>query len=326
MEMCLDSIWADFHSHLKQQESIKIATTRPNDLYTCECGGQKIPGNDDGFPTCTSCGIVDSVFIDDSPEWVNCVSENGTVTNHARCGQAKDLDLFSEHWGGSQIQTTYKSSKSTKRLSRINFHMSMNHKDRALYHAYKSIETPCQDVLNLSDNVIRDAKIMYRTFNADKLTRGAIRTGIKANCVLYACKMNRNPRTTKEVAGAFGIPTRDISRTTDLFRDTLLPKSEVKQKTEAGSSITKPSDVLARILNDFHIENKRPVQSKCNHLADKLEGCVQLMGKTPNSIAAVIVLKILGSTTTKQNIVAKCGVSMPTLNKIELIINKYLEV
>ena len=203
----------------------------------------------------------------------------------------------------------------------------MNHRDRALYHAYKSIEGPAKDKLYLPDCVIRDAKLMYRSFNSDKLTRGAVRTGIKANCVLYACKMNNIPRTTREVADAFVIPTKDISRTTDLFRDTLLPKPNIKKSTESSSIITKPTDVLSRLLNEFPQENGgRKLRSKCHKLAEQLENCVPLMGKTPSSIAAVIVLKIVGENVTKQEIVSKCRISMPTLNKIETIVNKYLEV
>jgi ribosomal protein L32 len=49
------------------------------------------------------------------------------------------------------------------------------------------------------------------------------------------------------------------------------------------------------------------------------------MGKTPTSIAAVIILKTLGEYTTKHEVCDKCGVSLPTLNKIETIMNKYLE-
>lgn len=42
-----------------------------------------------------------------------------------------------------------------KRLAKINFHQSMNHRDRSLYHAYKDIDEAC---LSLPDNVLKDAK------------------------------------------------------------------------------------------------------------------------------------------------------------------------
>ena len=319
--------WALFDSIRAQHTPTVLATTKPtNDIYGCkECGGTMIPENEDNLPVCIDCGVVESYVIDDSAEWVNSVSETGEVSDRARCGEAKDLVLFSEQWGSSTIiQTTGRSSVASRRMARINFHMSMNHKDRALFHAYKSIETPAERI-GVSSNIIRDAKIMYRKFNEDKLTRGAVRTGIKANCLFYACKIGGCPRTTKEIAEAFGIPTKDISRTTDIFRDTMCPKKETAV-SENSSSFTTPRDVLGRVLNNFSIENKRKLHANCNKFADKLDNCVALMGKTPLSVAAVIVMKVMGDQVSKQDIVDKCGVSLPTINKIESLINKHLEV
>jgi transcription initiation factor TFIIB len=47
------------------------------------------------------------------------------------------------------------------------------------------------------------------------------------------------------------------------------------------------------------------------------------MGKTPNSIASVVILMILKPT--KKEVCQNCGISMPTLNKIESVVKNYLE-
>lgn len=276
--------------------------------------------NSEGFPTCPQCGIVDSYYVDDSPEWISSVSEDGTVNNDARCGMPQDLDLFSENWGTGTIISTRGASYAMKRAAMINFHSSMNHRDRALFHAYKDIDFAATDNLSLPECVTRDAKIMWRKFTGDKLTRGAVRKGIKANCVLYACKLNKVSRTTKEIADAFGVPTRDISRTSQIFKDTILPK-----KTTDEPKITTSHDVIHRLLNQFEIDNKRAWRMKCLRMADDLQQCVPLMGKTPTSVATVIILKVLGEKFSKNDVCQKCNVSVPTVNKIEAIINKYLE-
>jgi transcription initiation factor TFIIB len=49
------------------------------------------------------------------------------------------------------------------------------------------------------------------------------------------------------------------------------------------------------------------------------------MGKTPTTVAAVIILKVLTPTFSKKDISERCKVSIPTLNKNEIIVNKYLE-
>jgi transcription initiation factor TFIIB len=55
------------------------------------------------------------------------------------------------------------------------------------------------------------------------------------------------------------------------------------------------------------------------------EDCVDLMSKTPNSVASAIIYIVLGDKVTKNEMCEKCSVSIPTLNKIDVIIKKHLE-
>jgi transcription initiation factor TFIIB len=49
------------------------------------------------------------------------------------------------------------------------------------------------------------------------------------------------------------------------------------------------------------------------------------MSKTPNSVASTVIYLVLKGEFTKTDVCEKCGISIPTLNKIETIIKKYLE-
>ena len=316
----IESLWNQFdifrQTEVKCEE--KIVKT---DIYRCNCGGKKV-FNGDEMPTCTLCGEVAYIYITDTAEWASGLDDSGKVTDHSRCGAPQDLDLFSSQWGSASI--IFKQGKQTysqKRMAKINFHLSMNHRDRALFHAYKDIERPAKDVLNLTDSIVRDAKVLYRKFNCEKLTRGAIRSGIKANCVMYACKLSNVPRTTKEIADAFDIPTRDISRTAQIFKETILGETTATPKP----SITRSSDVVHRLLNSFNLGSDRQIRIKCIRMCKKLDNCTTLMSKTPSSIASVVVLLSLGPLTTKQDVCEKCGISMPTLSKIEALVKAYLE-
>jgi transcription initiation factor TFIIB len=318
----ISALWAEFDLLRLKDQSAAITKKEPKrHEFLCKyCDGVQT-FNGDGLPTCTNCGVVED-YIDDGAEWVSNVDDTGRVSDPARCGAPKDLELFSEQWGSStMMKPTGRSTWAQKRMARIGFHMSMNHRDRALYHAYKDIDAAAKDALSLPDNVVRQAKIFYRKFNESKLTRGAVRNGIKANCVMYACKLSNIPRTTKEIADAYGIPTRDISRTHELFKQQF---TEEKAQPET-SAITKPIDVVNRLMNNFRVggtETRKTIM-KCRKLCEKLENCVELMGKTPNSIASVVILLILKPT--KKEVCQNCGISMPTLNKIESVVKNYLE-
>ena len=306
----LATIWSEIDALLPKIHEEKIVNTN----ICKECSGGKV-FSPEGLPVCSECGLVDDNFIDDTAEWTSGITDDGKVNDPSRCGNpTANPELFSHNWGkGTIISTKGFSSYENKRMAKINFHMSMNHKDRSLYHAYRDIDEACH---TLPDCVLKDAKIMYKKFNEEKLTRGAVRLGIKANCVLYACRLAKHPRTTKEIAEMFGIQSKDISRTTQIFKDNIM--GETKK-----NYVTKAFDVIQRLLNSFEITKEERLQ--CIKLCNQTEDCVDLMSKTPNSVASSIIYMVIGARVTKNEICEKCSVSVPTLNKIENILKKHLE-
>lgn len=310
MSVTMEEIWAQVDALLPKPQ---IVTT--NYHFCKECDAVKV-FSPEGVPTCSQCGLVDSQYIDDTAEWTSGLGDDGTVSDPSRCGQPNaNPELFSDAWGKGTIISTYRgSSYENKRMAKINFHMSMNHRDRSLFHAYKDIDEACY---TLPENVLCDAKTLYKKFNEGKLTRGNVRLGIKGNCVLYACRLSQIPRTTREIADMFGIQTKDISRTTDIFKEVILGKTE-------QNYVTKPFDVMQRLLNSFEVSNDERIS--CMRMCNKIEGCPELMAKTPNSIASAVILMVLATKFSKPEVCSKCGVSAPTLNKIEVIIKRHLEI
>jgi transcription initiation factor TFIIB len=318
-ESDMEEAWQAFHIAENPPPAKEI-----NAVYFCHCGGVKVTTNN--MPTCSNCGRVDRVFVDETAEWTTG-GEEKTGPDPARCGMPADNELFSEQWGAGLVINSKGASYEVRRMAKISFHSSMNHKDRSLFHAYKDIESAASGILNLPSTVIRDAKVMYKTFNGKKLTRGAVRIGVKANCVFLACQLAKIPRTTKEIADAFGITPNDISRTTVIFREVFLGEKKNEQAVAATSHITRPVDVLPRLLNDITIdeETKRKVRIQCNKLARRLEPCIPLMSKTPTSIAAAIISCVLGTSMPKKEICAACKISVPTMNKIEVIVKNFIK-
>ena len=275
--------------------------------------------NEDGIPVCVTCGRTDWEFVSDEPEWRG--NADGEGPDMCRVGAPVDLTLYSAEWGSGTRISTKNASYAMKRLARISFHTSMNHKDRSLYHAYEDLDRAGQ-TLGLPQSIMLDAKIMYRKFNEEKLTRGAVRTGIKANCIARACTNADITRTTQEIAAAFNIPQRDISRTTDIFRETI-PDAV---STSAASVVTKPSDLVPRFVSQVacipQAERWR-VRQKVVQACLEHEKCPRLMGKTPKGVASAVLyltLVELGYEANKEEIRQICDVSLPTLNKIEKLI------
>ena len=244
--MCeLDRVWSDFElCRPKPEPELKIMDHAD---YICEhCGGAKQYDVFDDLPVCTGCGRVDYQFVCEEPEWRSGGDE--CKADPSRVGAPVNTDHFSAAWGSSTIMSVAKqASYQQKRLAMINLHTSMNHKDRALFHAYQDLDKVGKQILGLPDSVMYQVKIKYKAFNEAVLTRGAVRNGIKANCVFQACRECGVSRTTKEIADAFGIPARDLSRTFDMYQEQL-PETEVHVTGSEGSQLV--ADVFSQISRD----------------------------------------------------------------------------
>jgi transcription initiation factor TFIIB len=307
--------WADFDL-LRAPE----ASPNPNcySEFLCSfCGGPKsFDGLDIDLPTCTECGRVDDAYICEEPEWR---SGGGEEADPSRVGAPVNTDHFSAAWGQTTFMTVNKNAAySMKRLARINQHASMNHRDRALFHAYAELDHIGKTILNLTENVMYAAKIKYKAFNEAVLTRGAVRNGVKANCIFQACREFGVARTTQEIAAAFGIPARDISRTFDMYQE---------QLPEKVVHITTPADLVGRFFNAVtgipEAERgrlKMKTVAKCKSLEDKVE----LMGRTPKAIACAVMASVLKGVLGAPDRAALCkicDISVPTLAKIEALLN-----
>ena len=265
--------------------------------------------------TCRNCGFTSNNNILDSAEWVGGVSETGVVHDPSRVGMASN-PLYSSNWGkGTLVNVKRGQHKKYSLMSKINLHSGMNHRDRALHKAYDDFDKAGKLHMGVSDAIVVRAKTYYKKITEESLTRGAIRTGVKANCLFWACKDAGFPRSTQEIASAFGIDTKDISRTSDKVRDIIKP---------AKNNITVPADMVPRIFNNINTSLSREtniMKMKCIKKCNELLKCSKLMGKTPIAVAAAVIMREME--TSKQDIARAAGVSVATISKIDGIIKDW---
>jgi hypothetical protein len=297
--------WAQF-------EELQVPAEKPRESTDCFCSCGGVKSYEYEFPTCVVCGVMDSCFLSDEPEWMFGGPDENGGTDMCRVGMPQNTSLYSEAWG---VGTIIK-GRNCQKMAKINFHSSMNHRDRALHHAYREFETVCQK-MKIPDQIINNAKIIYRKFNEDKLTRGAIRLGIKANCVIWACKKEGVSRSTAEIADAFGIAVRDLSRTSDMFR-------EVTGEDLGESALA--ADIVKRIFNAITCvpdDCRGRVRMRIINACAEAEHRPDLLGKTPKGIVSAVVYKVLTEMkyeVSRAEVAEICGISVPTLVKIEKLL------
>jgi len=283
--------------------------------WVCVCGGRKILYE---TPVCVECGRADECWVSDEPEWNSGGDPDKGAKDPSRVGAAVNTDHFSASWGMGTMIVPRTKSYGTARMSRIHHHLSMDHKNRALFHAYQQMMDIGTRILGLPEVVMYSAKIKYKEFNESKLTRGAVRNGIKANCIFQACREHNVSRSTKEIADAFGIPVKDLSRTTEMYQEQV-PDAEVHVMTAAH--------LIPRFFNEIDIPDseKGKIKMKVIRLCKELEDSVDLMGRTPKAIACAVIFVVLAGAIDRGSVCKVCDVSVPTLSKIETIVRSELK-
>ena len=252
------------------------------DVSKCaHCGGKML----ENFETelvCSQCGIVDESLgrIDQGAEWSSCVTDEG-AKDGSRVGMAPN-PLYNT-WGiGSKMGKTKGMSVAQKRMAKIDFHISSNHKDRALHQSYLDIQESCAR-LGISPSTVELAKVFYKRISTKGITRGVVRLGMKANCVYYACKREGVPRTLHEIAGAFGVDPRDISRTSNKFRDCL-------DEEDTEERVTMASDMIPRLMNEIESTASRKQVYGIVNLCKRIEKNIEFMGKVSSGVAGACIL------------------------------------
>ncbi len=323
--MEVEQSWSVF-DQLRSEQNAKLFEV--DEEYFCRfCGGVKASGFDEhgmsiDLPTCTICGVVDDTFISQEPEWRTGADHEGG--DPCRVGAPENLDHFSQAWNmGTLIKKQWSTKRNIGSLLMRQLQSNVNHKDRSLWHAYNEMDRIGITILNLPSSIMYDAKIKYRTFNQNVLTRGAVRNGIKANCIFQACREHGVARTTQEIADAFNIPARDISRTFELYQ---------KQNPEKEVHVIGPADLIGRFFNAVTTvpgEHRGRIKMKIIQACKSLDESVKLMGRTPKAVACAVMYVMLakmGFPVSKAEICKICDVSGPTLTKIESIVKSELSV
>ena len=290
------------------EETSPSVEAETRDLTKCiHCGGGLMTNHETDV-VCMECGIVDASVgrIDQGADWSSGVTDEGSKDG-SRVGMAPN-PLYNTWGNGSKIAKTKGMTVQQKRMAKIDFHLSSNHKDRALHQSYLDIQESCA-LLGISLSTIELAKGFYKRISTQGITRGTVRIGMKANCVYYACKREGVPRTLHEIAGAFGIEPKDISRVSNKFRDCL-----DTQDTE--ERVTMASDMIPRLMSEIRpMSNGRTTYGIVN-LCKRIERMSEFMGKVSGGVAGACILYSLNDVDIEK-IKDATGVSKITLTKLK---------
>jgi transcription initiation factor TFIIIB Brf1 subunit/transcription initiation factor TFIIB len=214
----------------------------------------------------------------------------------------------------------------------IRLHLNDYFRERSLFIVLEDITTRCQKH-NIKKNIIDDAKLMYKKIsecqhlkgkNKDKfiIIRGSNRKSLIAACVFYACKLNNNTQSPKEVAKIFDLKITEITKGCKKFLQLIRNYNSI-YKLKSST----PVDFIKRYCNILNIHAKDAELAML--IANNIKKLGLASDHTPPSVAAGSILlmsKINNLSLTKKSISKKFSISEVTISKIYKKIEEYNKI
>uniref|UniRef100_A0A6C0DC07 Transcription factor TFIIB cyclin-like domain-containing protein n=1 Tax=viral metagenome TaxID=1070528 RepID=A0A6C0DC07_9ZZZZ len=236
---------------------VDLDQTTPNitipidDKLTCiSCKSDKlIIDNAKGYLVCQECAVINEEFLDKNQEFSN--DANGT----SRYGCPSNY-FFPKSALGTKIN-----ARGYNRAAILQRQGQMPYKEKSLLEVLERIQSKCKKY-NLTQTIIDSAKILYKKVSDCKHTKGKRkgknmimrcinRRSMIAACLFYACKLQKEPRSPKEVADIYDLEIKHVNRGCRKFID-YIDLSTIFYEVKSSQS----SDFIERFAKKLNIDKQ----------------------------------------------------------------------
>lgn len=270
---------------------------------------------DDGYYCCSNnkCGIIYKDKLDMGAEWRYYGADDSHASDPTRCGMPIN-PLLVESSFGCKIMCNGGSTYEMRKIKRYTEWQSMPYKEKAKYDDFQVITLMATNS-GIPKIIIDDAIRYYDKISQAKTFRGLNRDGLLAASIYISFSINKNPRTSKEIATIFNLDntsaTKGCKNAINILND-LEVNDEVK--TELMKST--PTSFIERYCSKLNINNE--LTKLCLFIAQIVEKKHLIPENTPHSISAGIVYFVclkFNLNITKKEINSISKISEVTINK-----------
>lgn len=229
-------------------EEVVLDTKTTKDVCK-NCDNTELIVNQNGELLCNICGVINNETFDEMAEF------NSDLEGTSRYGCPSNY-FYPKSALGTKFRT-----KGFSRISNIQKQGQMPYREKSLLEILTRIQKRCKDY-GITQTIIDSAKILYKKISDCKHTKGKragknrimrcinLRSMIAA-CVFYACKLQNEPRSPKEIADIYELEIKHVNKGTRKFLE-YIDLDELN--TELNSS--KSSDFIQRFASRLNLDNK----------------------------------------------------------------------
>lgn len=268
----------------------------------------------DGQYVCTTCGLMQHKMLSEEAEYRYYTNSDGSTRggNPERVGMATN-SMLPESSLGTMIAKRGDAKSSIKKMIQYNSWHQMPYKERSLYKICNKITNLCKQA-GIPNIIIERSKDFYNIIRDINTCRGDNRDSIIAACVYFACKDEKVPRSSKEIATIFDIELHDMTKGIKYFRDIWRLANKRKENIHMESS--NPIDYIERYCSDLYVDQY--VKHIAEYVAIKSMFHNYVEDNTTPSIAAgsiYIACYVTDQNILKKSVADACKTSEVTISK-----------
>lgn len=235
---------------LDQNVNIEIPSEETPKEVCISCKSPKlIIDNTKGYLVCQDCAVINEEYLDKNVEFSN--DQNGAF----RYGCPSNY-FFPKSALGTKI-----TSKGYNRAAILQRQGQMPYREKSLLEVLERIQVKCKKY-NITQTIIDSAKILYKKVSDCKHTKGKRkgknmimrcinRRSMIAACVFYACKLQKEPRSPKEIADIYDLEIKHVNRGCRKFID-YIDLSTIFFEVKSSQS----SDFIERFAKKLNIDKQ----------------------------------------------------------------------
>lgn len=310
----------------EKSEDLECIYEKDNVLDTnlCKSCNSKLYVGDEGFLFCSNdqCGILYKDIIDFGAEWRYYGADDNNHSDPTRCGMPIN-PLLVESSYGCKVMCNKTSSYEMRKIKRYTEWQSMPYKEKSKYDDFQIITLIAKNS-GIPKIIIDDAIRYYDKISEAKTFRGLNRDGLLAASIYISFSINKNPRTSREIATIFNLDntsaTKGCKNAINILND-LEFDGGVEQ---AQLTKTTPCSFIARYCSKLNVNQE--LTKLCLFIAKIVETKKLIPENTPHSIAAGIlyfVSLICNLNINKKDINNISKISEVTINKCYKKLEKY---
>lgn len=282
------------------------------DMNKCiSCKSENIIFDDsNGHFVCQDCGVVNNSILDKNPYFNNdseeTTSSYGCPTNY----------FYPKSALGTKIKC-----KGYNKISILQRQGQMPYKEKSLMEELTKIQEKCK-LYNITQSIIDSAKILYKKVNDSKHTKGSRkgknrimrcinRKSMIAACVFYACKLQKEPRSPKEIADIYSLEIKHVNRGYRKFMDVINMEDFISDFTSSQAT-----DFISRFADKLNIDEK--YINIAVDISNNIHKLDLASTHEPPSVAAgciLLVVNLNNLNITKKQISQIFGISDVTISK-----------